>query len=240
MNTRDYGESDRLITFYARNGGKVSGIAKGARRSKKRFANVFEPCSVVEVAYKERRSLVWIDACKLREPFLDLRTEIARWGYAALVSEVILEMIPEGESQEEIYFLLEETLKRLSQARDSLNVVLLFLIRFFGIGGCLPELDECHVCKRAFKERRYWWWRVNEGELLCPEHGSMRETDLELDVGTLILIGRIRELPLDKIWRLRIRQDLKHPILNTLTGWARFQIGKDLKTLKLLRQVRSV
>ena len=38
----DYGESDRIVTFYTRDYGKLRGIAKGARRSRKRFANALE------------------------------------------------------------------------------------------------------------------------------------------------------------------------------------------------------
>jgi DNA repair protein RecO (recombination protein O) len=39
----NYGESDLIVTFYSSDFGKLKGIAKGAKRSKKRFANVFEP-----------------------------------------------------------------------------------------------------------------------------------------------------------------------------------------------------
>ena len=39
----DYGESDRIVTFCTNGYGKVRGIAKGARRSRKRFANALEP-----------------------------------------------------------------------------------------------------------------------------------------------------------------------------------------------------
>lgn len=39
----DYGESDRIVTFYTAGFGKLRGIARGARRSRKRFANALEP-----------------------------------------------------------------------------------------------------------------------------------------------------------------------------------------------------
>lgn len=239
LSTSDYGESDRLITFYTRKGGKVKGIAKGARRSRKRFANVFEPGSLVELTYKERRTLVWIEACKLLEPYLELRMEIERWGYAALVSEVMMEMVPEGEPQEELFFLLKETLDRLSEEKDPLNVVLLFFIRFLDLNGYLPALDKCHVCKRSLKEELRWCWRMDEGVLLCREHCSVQRYDLRLDAGTLVLISQVRMLPLDRIWRLHIRQDKKHSLLQALTAWARGHIRKELKSLKLLEQVQS-
>ncbi|MBW2672896.1 MAG: DNA repair protein RecO, partial [Deltaproteobacteria bacterium] len=41
----NYGEADRIVTLFTREFGKLKGIAKGARRSKKRFANAIEPFS---------------------------------------------------------------------------------------------------------------------------------------------------------------------------------------------------
>ncbi len=239
LNTSDYGESDRLITFFARNGGKVKGIAKGARRSRKRFVHAFEPCSLVALTYREGRSLAWIEACKLLEPHLELRTEIERWGYAALIAELVMELMPEGQTQEDLFCLLKESMSRLSGERDALNVVLLFLIKFLDIAGYLPGLDECRICRRPLKPGTRWWWKVDEGTLLCSEHGSANEPDLLLDVGTLMLIRDARRFPLDRMWRLHIRRDRKQPLLQSLAGWARGQIRKDLKSMRLLRQVRS-
>jgi DNA repair protein RecO (recombination protein O) len=68
--TTDHGESDRLITVLTRTSGKLKGIAKGARRSQKRFVHSFEPLSLVALRYRESRSssLVWMEACKLLNP----------------------------------------------------------------------------------------------------------------------------------------------------------------------------
>jgi DNA repair protein RecO (recombination protein O) len=37
LRTREYGESDKIVTFLSRTAGKFSGIAKGAKRSQRRF-----------------------------------------------------------------------------------------------------------------------------------------------------------------------------------------------------------
>lgn len=236
---KDYGESDRLITFYTRAKGRLRGIAKGARRSRKRFAHVFEPCSLVELTYRERNSLLWIEGCKLLESYLPLRTEIERWGSGALVCEVMLEMVPEGEHQPELFLLLTETLYRLSEDRDSLNVVLLFLFRFLDMMGYLPALESCKICQRPLTQAIRWWWCMNEGVLLCPEHRTTSEDVIKLDLGTLILIQHSRRLPLERVWRLRFLQEKKSLLLHGLTGWIRAHIRKELKSLRMLEQVQS-
>lgn len=239
LNTEDYGESDRLVSFYAETGGRLKGIAKGARRSRKRFVHSLEPCSFVELVYRDGKSLVWIEACKLLEPHLELRTDVERWGYAALVSEIVLEMAPEGESQQEVFHLLRESMDRLSQDRDSLNVALLFIFRFLDLMGYLPALDGCSVCRKPLRGSTRWFWRAGEGILVCPEHRAAQEDYLGLDLGTLVLIQQSRQLPLDRIWRLRFRNGKKTPLLRCLLDSIRSQIRKSLKSVKVLEQIQS-
>lgn len=238
LSTRDYGESDRLISFYARTEGKLRGIAKGARRSRKRFVHAFEPNSLVQLSYRERKSLIWIESCKLLEPHMDLRLDVERWGFAALVCEIMLEMVPEGEPQEGLFFLLEETLEQLSEHKDPLNVLLLFIFRFLDSMGYLPALESCSICRRPLKAATRWWWKIGQGMLACSEHHSLQDDYLLLDLGTLVLIQQSRRLPLDRVWRLRLAQEKKLPLFNGMVGWVRDHIRRDLKSLKLLEQVR--
>ena len=46
LRVNDLGESDKIVTFYSKQEGKLAGIAKGAKKSKKRFSNKLEifPC----------------------------------------------------------------------------------------------------------------------------------------------------------------------------------------------------
>ncbi|GLI36009.1 DNA repair protein RecO [Desulforhabdus amnigena] len=239
LHTRDYGESDRLITFYSKAAGKLRGIAKGARRSRKRFVHAFEPCSLVLLTYRERKSLLWVEACKLLEPYLALTTEVERWGYAALVSEILLEMTPEGDEQEELFYLLTATLGQLTESRDPLNVMLLFLIRFMDMMGYLPELQSCSICRCPIRTSARWAWRLKQGTLACQKHRFLNDDHLLLDAGTLILIQQVRSLTVDKIWRLHFLQEKKAPLFYGLMDWIRDLIRKELKSLKLLEQVQS-
>ena len=51
-----FGESDRLVTLLTRTYGKVRAIAKGARRSQKRFLGCLDHLNIVLVRYFEKRS----------------------------------------------------------------------------------------------------------------------------------------------------------------------------------------
>ena len=63
LRTYKLGEADRIVVFLTRDRGKKRGVAKGARRSRSRFAGALEPLTEARVAYfeKERRELVGLN-----------------------------------------------------------------------------------------------------------------------------------------------------------------------------------
>lgn len=237
LSTRDHGESDRLVSFHSAEFGRLRGIAKGARRSKKRFANVFEPCSLVRLECRERNSYIWIEACKLVEPYLPMRADIEKWAYAALFSEVVLEMVPEGEPHPAPFFLHKETLDRLERDKDPQHVLLLALLRFQLLMGYMPDLEQCEICRRELKTARKWFWQPAQGKLVCTDHFFPDGDYIALDTGTLALIRYMRKIPLEKTWRLQMRREMKAPLLRGLLDWFRYHTRKEIQSIKVLEQI---
>src|SRR6188472_4136349 len=62
LRTYRLGESDRIVVFLTRDRGKRRGVAKNARRSRRRFGGALEPMTVGRVEYleRERRDLVFL------------------------------------------------------------------------------------------------------------------------------------------------------------------------------------
>jgi DNA repair protein RecO (recombination protein O) len=71
LRTYKLGEADRIVVFLTRDRGKKRGVAKGARRTRSRFAAALEPMTEVRVAYfeRERRELVGLNYAEpIRSP----------------------------------------------------------------------------------------------------------------------------------------------------------------------------
>ena len=56
LRSRAHGESDKIVTFLTRDWGKVTGIAKGAKRSRHRFVNVLEAFTQVQLRFRPGRA----------------------------------------------------------------------------------------------------------------------------------------------------------------------------------------
>lgn len=67
----DHGESDKIITFFTSDFGKITAIAKGAKRSKKRFVAKLELFNHLQIYFADNKysSLVRVDEAELLNPF---------------------------------------------------------------------------------------------------------------------------------------------------------------------------
>lgn len=238
LRTKDYGESDRLITFFSSQQGRLTGIAKGARRSKKRFVNTLEPLSQVTITYRERSAsgLVRIEACELSNPFAALRLELSRWGYASVGCEMVLEMAPEHEGNPSLFHLLRQFLGSLEAGRDPESTALLFQTRALDLSGYAPNLQGCARCGQKPPAFEQWYFSIPEGRLLCPDHRQGSEI-YPLSLGSVLLLRQAQCLPLGRLWRLRFHPRSRKECRVLLLNLTRHYIEKDLKSLQIIRQV---
>lgn len=241
LRTRDYSESDRLITFFSRNHGQLTGIAKGARRSKKRFVHTLEPFSHVLITYVDRSTsgLVRIDASELKDAFTSLRRDIARMGYASLICEIVLEMSPERQANPTIFALLLRYLEQVELGAEPENSSLLFQMRMLSLSGYGPNLQTCTRCGRDLTADENWFFSIHQGGLLCKNHELSGEI-YPLSLGTIMLLRQVQQLPLGKLWRLRFHRQSRDECRFLLIDLVRHHLEKDLKSLKLLYQIGAL
>lgn len=142
------GESDRIVSFLTRMTGKVRGVAKGARRSRRRFGSSLELLSRVRLRYfeRERSDLARIDGADLQESFYRLQEDPERGAAMACLAEVADAFAREQQEDEALFRLLHATLRAI---RDDLSLDL--ALRYFEIWtlrlhGVLPSLSRCGGC----------------------------------------------------------------------------------------------
>ena len=98
IKTLDYGESDRIVAFYTSDFGKVKGIAKGAKRSKRRFPNALELFTLNRLIFfdKKESGLVRIEGCDIINTFPAIREDIRKIAFGCYLVELVDEMTPVG------------------------------------------------------------------------------------------------------------------------------------------------
>ena len=153
LRTYKLGETDRIVVFLTRDRGKRRGVARGARRSRSRFAGALEPLTRVGVAYfeKEQRELVSVNYAEPERSPLASQDPSA-CVYAEYFAELLDEWAPEGDPNERLYRLGASTVDALAG-----NVPIERLARYFEywllrLQGVYPPHRRCHRCARSLEE----------------------------------------------------------------------------------------
>jgi len=171
-------EADLLVTLFTRLEGKVKGVAKAAKKSRRRFAGALEPLTCVRVFWedRERRELARIDSCEVLASPLSSQVDYPRIVALGHVAEMLDEMMPEREANDAIYRLAISVLANLNSNAIWMPVTYfqLWLVRLMGF---LPELGACIVCGRALDGQRAWFHALADG-LMCPEHKRLASSEM--------------------------------------------------------------
>jgi DNA repair protein RecO (recombination protein O) len=186
------GESDRLVTFFSRDFGRVRGVARAARRIKSRFGGSLELFTLGTLVFFDtgRSELVRIDHFDVTHPFAPLREDLGRLGEAAWVVEIVARTTGERDRQPALYGLLVRTLKAMEAAPRPPRVAACFGVRCLDLLGHRPRLDRCVECGRVYPFPRP---ALGEGGVLCEACGHRPGAgSVPVSPATLAAFDRLR------------------------------------------------
>jgi DNA repair protein RecO (recombination protein O) len=242
IEVRTYGESDKIVTFYSKTEGRMSGIAKGAQRSLKRFVNKLELFTHLEILYTVSRgsSLVRIDQAELRNHFPRLRSNYDRFTAAALIAELILQWTRENDPDEQIFTLLVWALASLEDLkRPATWVVILFNMKLLTLLGYKPRLDGCSECGTLGPQDGPYRFNPAGNGLICHRCGkSLREQGCQpgqsFSLSTARFLQKAQEMPLDKVNRLHFTPAVVNEALVMLKNYSGNILQRDISSWDFL------
>jgi DNA repair protein RecO (recombination protein O) len=236
----NYSESDKIVTFFTRDFGKLKGIAKGARRSKKRFQNALSLFSHLRLIFfdKEGLSLVRAESCDILHSFPRIREDLRKILYGNYYLELVNEMAEEREASREAFELLLCFLSNLETMAPQEEQLRLFEIRMLSLFGYRPNMTRCGLCKKGgedLQEIPSVFFSLEKGVLVCERCSRTWNNLIPLSLGTARLIEKISQVELPKVERMRFTSQGLSESREILPKFISYQLGKELKSLKALR-----
>jgi DNA repair protein RecO (recombination protein O) len=167
MRVKEYGESDLLVTFFTPDLGQIKGVAKGGRRSHRRFVNALDILSLVRLEYRLSRegALYFLQSGKLINGHPGLRSDYGNLSKASYMIEMTEVLFPTGVADQRMFDLLKGAFQLLDTGEQATHVPLLFEARALALGGFGIHFEKCCKCGRTY---------VFEGTaLFIPEKGGI-------------------------------------------------------------------
>ena len=152
------GEADKLLTVLSEEEGRISVVAKGAKKPSSRFLAAASVFAVSDMELVKGKSMYILRNANLIKSFYGLREDLDKLETASRMVRAVLKVIQEGLPDPETLELTERALTLLEDGRRSLKLVEgAFLVRLMSIQGLVGD----------------------SGAVFAGEAGSMRPGTLE-------------------------------------------------------------
>lgn len=241
LKVSDLGESDKIVTFYSMQVGKIAGVAKGAKKSKKRFSNKLEIFSLLDILYadRSRAGLVRIVEAELLHPFISLRENYDRYVGAALACELIYYWSRDYDPDSNVFNLLLWALQSIDKGKSSRVVLIFFQIKLYTLLGYKLNLAGCIKCDIAGPTGKPYVFHPGRHGLLCrncgPSLGS-RET-VSLSMNTIKLLEHAQGVPMEKLERLRFSDASIREALLLFRMYGQYLLQREIRAFNFLEEI---
>jgi DNA repair protein RecO (recombination protein O) len=168
----EFSESSYVATLFTEDFGKITGLAKGARRPKSAFENALDLLAISRVVFirKSSESMDLLTEARLERPFRVASRDLERLYAGYYVAELLQALTDQRDPHPSVFRAARQTLDGLNNHSDVATSVLRFELLTLRNLGHLPSLDDCVECGRPLAPggERVAFGLV-AGGVLCPQ-----------------------------------------------------------------------
>ena len=186
----DYSETSQIVTFFTRDTGKISAIAKGAKRRKSSFGSPVEILSFGDIVFYQntKDTLATLTEFDQLPVFSSLRKNLFVLNSALLTAELLNIFLHEADKHPQLFDSLAEFLGNIQNCQsrpNALSLLILFQLTLLSQTGILPVFQFCLNCKTAVTDdRRQYYFSSSANGLICRDCQMSFPDRIALDSGT--------------------------------------------------------
>jgi DNA repair protein RecO (recombination protein O) len=243
LKVRDLGESDKIVIFYSKQAGKIAGIAKGAKRSKKRFSNKLEIFSLLDVVYDERNrsGLVRIAEAELVTPFQSLRENYDRYLSAVLACELIYYWSRDYDADKNIFNLLLWVLQSIDTGSSPRMAQIFFQVKLYTLLGYRLHLSGCIKCENAEQSGMPYVFHPGRHGMLCKKCSPsfISKEMVPLSMNTIKLLQHAQDLSMEKLGRLRFSEVSIKETLQLFKVYGQYLLQREISAWNFMEKIEG-
>ncbi|MFA6308216.1 MAG: DNA repair protein RecO [Clostridia bacterium] len=230
------GEADKIVTIFSKDLGKISCSAKGARRPRSSYVAATQLLCYSDFVLFKGRDMYSINSCDVIESFYDIRNDIARLTYASHMSEIINDVIMEGQPSKRVLQLFLNSLHMLSNTDKSAELIIrIFEIRLLSILGYAPGINGCSACGSTDDETFYFSFR--KSGFICENCLNSDENAVKISKGVVKALNYIIYSKIEDVFSFNLSEDVLKGLSDISKRYLSETLEKDYSKLDFLKNL---
>ncbi|MBZ0279012.1 MAG: DNA repair protein RecO [Anaerolineae bacterium] len=238
LKRRDFGEADRMLTVFTPEHGKVTVIAKGARKPTSHKTGHVELFTRVDMLIQRGRDLDIVSQAEMVAPYLELREDLQRGAYASYAVELLDRFTGANDDNfPGLFQLLDDTLSRLCTDSDPRLAVRYYEVRLLDLVGFRPELMTCVISQEDIQaEDQFFSYAL--GGVVAPTHAQGMPGLVAVPMVTLKLLRHMQRSAYTHVKSLQISPALHDDIERLMLGYITYLLERKLQSVDFIRRIR--
>ncbi len=238
----DFGESDRIVRLLTPDRGRVTAIAKGAKRSQRRFPGTLDILNWLEVQIAPRRSaagMVRLEHSRLKQAFEPLRAHTGRFAMSCYLIELLDRLAPEGglpRDLTKLFTFAVDALTLIVRTKPDERLRTLLELRALAALGLCPEFRCCVRCGKEVETNGAVDFHVADGGLVCASCPRTADAPIAVHLGTLRLLEQSLHFEFSQLDRLVFQEHALREATLIVRRFEKFHLGVELRSDRFLRE----
>lgn len=211
LKSLDFRETSKIVTFFSRTHGKLSGIAKGVRSGRAKWGGILQSMAHVSLHtyYRKNKGLHLISSGEYISFFPSISESYDKMKIGFRVIYLVDRLLPENYVNEGLFKLIIDSLNWLDNATKNLsNVLFYFEFKFAGIQGFSVDIERELSRNLARKGKGLYFYGH------------------EIEPGDIKVLGEFSSGNVETVSRLRISKHQESVLNNFLDQYLRNCFGK--------------
>jgi DNA repair protein RecO (recombination protein O) len=202
----DYGEGNKILTLFAKEAGKVSVMARGAKKLKSRHTAISQPFTYGEFVFFKSGQMGTLSSGEIWNGYRRLREDIRKAAYASYLMEMTERTLEDNERKPQLFEQLKASLDALDEDKDPQIIVHLYEMKILDMSGYRPELGACVSC--GTREGRMSL-SAQLGGTVCSRCRSADPSALEVPESAIKLLRLFLDMDIRRLGTTQLKPETK-------------------------------
>lgn len=189
ISSKDKGESDRMLTLFSLENGKLFAKIRGVKKPKAKLAFASLPFCFGEYLFVESKGFLTVTNCNAIDNFFDISYDLNSYYVGNTILEIVNILSRQGEASTDLFVLTLRALKALAYSKPNMLLLLSkYIYDVLEVAGYKINTDPCVLKDNPNREI---FFNFESGNFVCEqEEGfSVASISAEVAAGLLRLEG---------------------------------------------------
>lgn len=237
IRTNDYGETNKIVTIYTRELGKVGVMARGAKKPNSRLTSSTQLFTYGYFLFQKSSGLGGLQQGETISSMRGIREDIFLTAYASYAAELLDKSTEQNEPNPFLFELFSQILQRLNEGVDPDVLLYIFEMKIVNVLGMYPQLDSCVNC--SSKDGTFHF-SIRENGFICHRCFDADPYRLQISQATAKLLRLFYYFDLERLGKVTVKPETKAELKMVIDSYYSEYSGIFLKSKKFLDQIESL